>query len=284
MKQILLFLAGAVLVSIHSNAQNAADFSWATSSAQTQSVSPPILPGCDTATRVTLTTQAVHIVNFNGSGLYSSGQPVTSALIPSSAAASSLLAFDITITFSAPVASCALLVRDIDDEYDDGNPEETLSNFSIAPSTINFVTGTYNWNGSTLTPTDNNIRFWLEWNSPPFTSVTFRYNRSIVNYAVLLDSIRFTCFNPKSVSELSPQLLPVQAYFLASQQTLQVELAADVNECEFMLFNMAGQLLHTARLRAGSHSIPLAALPSGMYIASFQSGHRSKHERFVIAN
>jgi hypothetical protein len=279
-----IFLTCTALWCNFITAQNAVDFSWATSSVNVQSISPPMLPGCDTATRITLTTQAVHIVNFNGTGPYSSGQPITSALIPSSAAASSLLAFDITISFSTPVASCALLVRDIDDEYDDGFPEETLSNFSAAPSAINSVTGTYNWNGNTLTPTDNNIRFWLEWNNAPFTSVTFRYNRSIVNYALLLDSIRFTCFNPKSVSEASNELLPVYAHFMPSGQALQIEVAPEITQCEFLLYAVSGQLLRTELLPAGTHTLPLSNLPPGIYIAEFQAGQSIKRHRFLITH
>ncbi|MCA6364889.1 MAG: T9SS type A sorting domain-containing protein [Bacteroidetes bacterium] len=282
MKILHFLLISATLWSSFISAQNSVDFSWTSSAVTTQSVSPPVFPGCDTATRITLSTQAVHIVNFNGSGPYSSGQPITSALIPSSAAASSLLAFDITISFSTPVASCELLVRDIDDEYDDGFPEETLSNFSVTPSSINTVTGTYNWNGSTLTPTDNNIRFWVQWNTVPITSVTFRYNRSIVNYALLLDSIRFTCFNPKSVSEINNQPLPVTAGYLPALQALHIEVAAEVDQCNFNLYAATGQLVYRQSLSQGMHTVPLQQLSPGLYIAEFYSGQRIKRERFFV--
>jgi hypothetical protein len=282
MKKNLTLVAILYMVA-SSSAQNSTNFSWSTYSANVQSVSPAIFPGCDTATHVTLTTQAVHIVNFNGTGPYSSGQPTTSVLIPSSAAASSLSSIDITLSFSTPVAGFRLLVRDIDDEYDDGNPEETLSNFSLPPSQIVPVVGTYNWTGGVLTPTDNNTRFWIEWNNAPITSVTFRYSRSIVNYAVLFDSLTFTCLNPKAIGEINNQDLPAVITYNTSKSILSL-IITDENVGGYLnVYSISGQLIINEKVNQTMYELNMATQSSGIYIAEYYFDNRSKRERFIVA-
>lgn len=279
----LLTLVAILYMAANCLAQNSTNFSWSTYSANVQSISPAIFPGCDTATHITLTTQAVHIVNFNGSGPYSSGQPTTSVLIPSSAAASSLSSIDITLSFSSPVASFRLLVRDIDDEYDDGNPEETLSNFSLSPSQIVPVVGTFNWTGGILTPTDNNTRFWIEWNNAPISSVTFRYSRSIVNYAVLFDSLTFTCLNPKAIDEINNQDLPAVITYNSSKSILSL-IIADGNIGGYLnVYSISGQLIINEKVNQTIYELNMASHSSGTYIAEYYFDNRSKRVRFIVS-
>jgi len=264
------------------------DFSWATQDSEFVSMNNFTL--CEgLPTVMTLTTSLPHRRNINPQGNpLSNGHPSTSVLIPYPNMVMPLMV-TVTLTFSQPVANLRLLIRDLDDDTPSPGPEETLSNFRIngtptMASNIIATSGSYQVLGMVTNPLAANCNGWFTWPLNNISSLSFDYDRDIMNYAILLDSIQFEC-NESFVAIEEPENagfdLVVSPSPVSSALTIKVR-NEDKNAGEVWISNFFGQCLAKVSMNSAEMSLDVSQLPSGLYFISLVNEGKKLSQRFVV--
>lgn len=242
-----------------------------------------VLPAtCDgSPVTVTLTTDLQHQMNDDGTGSpLSATHPASSILVPYPTLVTPL-DFRLHFTFSSPVQNVGLLIRDLDDDGYMSGPEEHLQDFEVNgmpsfPSSIVPVFGSYSASGGVVTPLAEACRGWFNFTGTPITSISFLYTRPIVNYAILLDSLKFNCR-----TRCESLAASFSAVWLGTDQSLLVT-SSDCRDGSMEILDLTGRrILMRDGVESGS-MISLPALDAGIYIARHTCGKETVSHKFLV--
>lgn len=262
------------------------DFSWA--SQDSEIISTATFALCEgTTTSMTLTTSLPHHRNINLQGNpLSNGHPTTSVLIPYPNLVMPLMV-TVTLTFSQPVANLNLLIRDLDDDAPTPGPEETLTNFRIngvqtMPNSVTATSGNYQIFGLVIEPLTANCNGWFNWPINGISSLSFDYDRDIMNYALLLDSVKFQC-NESFVSISDPTIPSIEVGPSPAATSLTVRmLHQTVAKNELSFFNAVGQCVKKVQMNGDRMDLDISQLPNGPYFVSFVTEGKSITKKFIV--
>jgi gliding motility-associated-like protein len=100
----------------------------------------------------------------------------------------------ISIRFSVPIDSLALLIVDLDEDVNNSipNPEESIHSFSRTPDSVISTVGQIVLSGDSIIPRGNNCSGWAIWNDT-ISEISFVYSRPGFGYGLVIGEVRFKC-------------------------------------------------------------------------------------------